>query len=137
MRSARVAAVIDCCCVLVFVIIGRASHSKGEALGGIASTAWPFLAGLAAGWAAARAWRRPLALVPSGVGAWLGTVAIGMVLRVVSGQGTAFAFILVALAFLGLFLLGWRLCWRLCWRFAGRWLTAREGQRSTASAGSA
>jgi hypothetical protein len=32
-----------------------------------------------------------------------------MVLRVVSGQGTALAFILVALAFLGLFLLGWRL----------------------------
>jgi hypothetical protein len=29
------------------------------------------------------------------------------------GQGTAFAFILVALAFLGLFLLGWRLVARL------------------------
>jgi hypothetical protein len=28
---------------------------------------------------------------------------------VVSGQGTAAAFIVVALAFLGLFLLGWRL----------------------------
>jgi Protein of unknown function (DUF3054) len=28
---------------------------------------------------------------------------------VVSGQGTAFAFVLVALGFLGLFLLGWRL----------------------------
>ena len=133
MRSARVAAALDCCCVLVFVVIGRASHSKGEMLGGIASTAWPFLVGLAVGWLAARAWRRPLALVPSGIGAWLGTVAVGMVLRVVSGQGTAFAFILVALAFLGLFMLGWRLCWRL----ATRWLTAREGQRSSASAGSA
>jgi len=43
------------------------------------------------------------------VGAWLGAVALGMVLRVVSGQGTALAFIGVALAFLGLFLLGWRL----------------------------
>jgi hypothetical protein len=31
-----------------------------------------------------------------------------MVLRVASGQGTAFAFVLVALAFLGLFQLGWR-----------------------------
>ena len=47
------------------------------------------------------------------MGAWLGAVALGMVLRVVSGQGTAFAFILVALAFLGLFLLGWRLLARL------------------------
>ena len=31
----------------------------------------------------------------------------------IAGQGTAFAFILVALAFLGLFLLGWRLAARL------------------------
>jgi hypothetical protein len=99
----------DCCCVLAFVVIGRASHVKGESLAGIASTAWPFLAGLACGWVAARGWRRPLRLAPAGVGAWLGTVAVGMVLRVVSGQGTAFAFVLVALGFLGLFLLGWRL----------------------------
>jgi hypothetical protein len=35
-----------------------------------------------------------------------------MALRVLAGQGTAFAFILVALAFLGLFQLGWRLGWR-------------------------
>jgi Protein of unknown function (DUF3054) len=99
----------DCCCVLAFVVIGRASHAKGESLAGIASTAWPFLAGLACGWLAARGWRRPAALAPAGVGAWLGTVAVGMVLRVVSGQGTAVAFVLVAFAFLGLFLLGWRL----------------------------
>ena len=116
MRSVRLAVVLDCCCVLVFVIIGRASHTKGESLGGIASTAWPFLAGLAAGWLAAAAWRRPFRLWPAGVGAWLGAVALGMVLRVVSGQGTAFAFILVALAFLGLFLLGWRLLARLAVR---------------------
>ena len=108
-RSVRLAVVADCCCVLLFVVIGRASHTKGESLGGIASTAWPFLAGLAGGWLAARGWRRPLGLVPAGVGAWLGTVALGIVLRVVSGQGAALAFILVALSFLGLFLLGWRL----------------------------
>ena len=107
---------LDVCCVLVFVIIGRASHTKGEALGGIASTAWPFLAGLAAGWAASRAWRRPLALRPAGVVIWLLTVALGMVLRVISGQGTAVAFIIVALAFLGLFLLGWRLLAKLAAR---------------------
>lgn len=113
MRRAWVAGLIDACCVLLFVIIGRASHAKGESVAGIASTAWPFLAGLAGGWLAARAWRRPLALVPAGVGAWLGTVAGGMVLRVVAGQGTAAAFIGVALAFCGLFLLGWRLVARL------------------------
>jgi Protein of unknown function (DUF3054) len=113
MRPVRLAVILDCCCVLVFVIIGRASHAKGESLSGIASTAWPFLAGLAGGWLATRAWRRPLLLWPAGVGAWLGAVALGMALRVVSGQGTAFAFILVALAFLGLFLLGWRLLAKL------------------------
>ncbi len=107
---------LDICCVLVFVIIGRASHAKGEALGGIASTSWPFLCGLAAGWALSRAWRAPAALAPAGVVAWLSTVALGMVLRVIAGQGTAVAFILVALAFLGLFLLGWRLLWRLATR---------------------
>ena len=47
------------------------------------------------------------------MGAWLGAVALGMLFRVVSGQGTAPAFIGVALAFLGLFLLGWRLLGRL------------------------
>ena len=119
MRSARLAAVLDVGCVLVFVIIGRDSHAKGESLAGIASTAWPFLAGLACGWLATaglagRAWQ-PFGLWPAGVGAWLGTVALGMLLRVVSGQGTAPAFIGVALAFLGLFLLGWRLLGRLSW----------------------
>lgn len=109
MRSAKLAVLLDICCVLVFVIIGRASHTQGETLGGIASTSWPFLTGLAAGWAFSRAWRRPLALRPAGVVVWLCTVALGMLLRVVSGQGTALAFIIVALAFLGLFLLGWRL----------------------------
>ena len=115
---------LDICCVLVFVIIGRASHASGETLAGIASTAWPFLAGLGIGWLACRAWRyrawRPASpgdaprtpdpggLVPAGICAWLATVAFGMVLRVVSGQGTAVSFIVVALVFLGATLLGWR-----------------------------
>jgi Protein of unknown function (DUF3054) len=109
MRSAWLAVALDVGCVLLFVIIGRASHTKGESLAGVASTAWPFLAGLAFGWLAARAWRQPYRLWPAGVGAWLGAVGLGMLFRVVSGQGTAPAFAGVALAFLGLFLLGWRL----------------------------
>jgi len=104
-----VSAGLDVAAVLVFVVIGRANHGHGEAVAGVASTAWPFLAGLAVGWLAGRGWRRPLALWPSGVAAWLGTVAVGMALRVLAGQGTALSFIVVALVFLGLFLLGWRL----------------------------
>src|SRR5215469_8751124 len=109
-------AVLDMCCVGAFVAIGRASHSEGDALAGLARTAWPFLAGLAIGWLVTRAWRRPGALRP-GLGVWMTTVAAGTVLRVASGQGTAAAFIVVALAFLGLFLLGWRL-------IAGRFATS-------------
>ncbi len=120
MRPVRFAVILDCGCVLLFVIIGRASHVKGESLAGIASTAWPFLVGLAGGWLGARAWRRPVGLFPAGVGAWLGAAVLGMVLRTVSGQGTAFAFIGVALAFLGLFLLGWRLVARLAGGYVRR-----------------
>jgi hypothetical protein len=111
MRSAG-AALADFCCVLLFVVIGRANHHAAGALGGLWDTFWPFAAGAAAGMALTRFWRRPAALVPTGVGVWLATVAVGMTLRVLAGQGTAFAFILVALAFLGLFQLGWRLVWR-------------------------
>jgi Protein of unknown function (DUF3054) len=108
MRAAALAILADAVFVLAFVVIGRASHHAGDTVAGIASTAWPFLAGLAAGELLTRSWRRPAALVPTGVGVWLATVAIGQALRVVAGQGTEFAFVLVSLAFLGLFLLGWR-----------------------------
>ncbi|HEX7160079.1 MAG TPA: DUF3054 domain-containing protein [Trebonia sp.] len=113
MRAGWVAVGLDVVCVLVFVVTGRASHTQGEALAGIASTSWPFLCGLGIGWAASRAWRCPLALRPAGLAVWLCAVAFGMILRVIAGQGTAPAFIVVALAFLGLFLLGWRVVARL------------------------
>jgi len=95
--------------VLAFVVIGRAGHHAGGGLAGLAGTAWPFLAGTAAGEVLTRGWRRPTALIPVGIGVWLSTVGIGMALRVVAGQGTAAAFVVVAFAFLGLLLLGWRL----------------------------
>ena len=63
---------------------------------------------LAAGELATRAWRRPLDLVPTGAGVVAATVAAGQVLRVVSGQGTEAAFVVVPLLFLALFLPGWR-----------------------------
>ena len=55
-----------------------------------------------------RAWRAPAALVPTGAVVWPVCVAVGMVLRVASGQGVVPAFVGVALAFVGLGLLGWR-----------------------------
>ncbi|MEF3405590.1 DUF3054 domain-containing protein [Agromyces sp. CCNWLW203] len=102
------AAVLDAALVVVFVSIGRTSHAEGLEFAGIAGTAWPFLAALAAGWLAARAWRHPLAVWPTGVVVWSVTVVGGMLLRAVSGQGTQFAFIVVATLTLAAFLLGWR-----------------------------
>jgi hypothetical protein len=104
----RAAILLDVACVVAFVVIGRASHDEAGGIAALSRTAWPFLAGLAAGLVLTRAWRRPAAILPAGLGAWLGTVGVGMALRVVAGQGTAAAFMLVALAFLGLFMLGWR-----------------------------
>jgi hypothetical protein len=109
MRAAALGIAADVCCVLAFVVIGRANHHAGESLPGVADTAWPFLAGLAAGELATRSWRRPLALLPTGAAVTAATVAGGQLLRVVSGQGTEAAFIVVSLLFLALFLLGWRL----------------------------
>jgi Protein of unknown function (DUF3054) len=116
-RRAGAAAAADLGCVLLFVVIGRSSHHDGGGLGGLGSTLWPFAVGALIGLLAARFWRRPTAVLPTGVIVWLSTVAIGMVLRVLAGQGTAVAFIIVALAFLGLFQLGWRIAWRLL----GQW----------------
>jgi hypothetical protein len=100
---------LDLVCVLVFVAIGRSVHDHGVNVDGITSTAWPFLSGLAVGWGAVAARRLPGPSLYSGAVVCISTVAVGMMLRVVSGQGTTFAFVLVALGFLGLTMLGWRL----------------------------
>ncbi len=102
------AAAADVAWLAVFVTIGRSSHAEGESVAGVARTLWPFLVGLAIGWVAARAWRAPAAVVPTGVVVWPTCVAAAMVLREISGPGVAGAFIGVATAFVGLGLLGWR-----------------------------
>ncbi|WP_157002354.1 DUF3054 domain-containing protein [Agromyces laixinhei] len=103
------ALLLDAVLVIVFVSIGRRTHAEGIDFAGIAGTTWPFLAALVSGWLVARAWRHPLAVWPTGVTVWAVTVLGGMLLRVVSGQGTQFAFIIVATLTLAAFLLGWRL----------------------------
>lgn len=111
-----VGAGLDVCWVLIFVAIGRAAHDEAGGLAGFAGTAWPFLVGLAAGWGGLRAWRRVDALVPTGAGVWAATVAVGMLLRALSGQGVAVAFTVVAALFLGAGLLGWRAAGRMAAR---------------------
>ena len=100
---------LDLAAVLLFVGIGRAVHAHGLRIAGLASTAWPFVTGLAAGWLAVVLWRRTGASLTGGLTVCLCTVAIGMALRVLSGQGIAGAFVAVALGFLGAAMLGWRM----------------------------
>src|SRR5258708_11997731 len=85
------AIVLDTCVVLAFVVIGRANHHASGSLAGLASTSWPFLTGMALGELATRSWRRPAALVPTGVVVWLSTVAGGLPLAGVPAHGAALA----------------------------------------------
>jgi hypothetical protein len=99
---------IDAVLVVVFATIGRISHERGLTVLGVLDTAWPFLAALAAGWLALRAWRAPAAPLRTGLPLAVIAVAGGMVLRLVSGAGTAAAFVVVASVTLLVFLVGWR-----------------------------
>lgn len=110
-RTVWLAIAADAVLVIAFAAIGRASHDEGV-LGawgaGLATTAWPFLAALAVGWLASVGWRAPLAPLRTGVPLWLVTVVGGMLLRALSGQGTAVPFIVVAALTLLVLLVGWR-----------------------------
>ncbi|WP_433327350.1 DUF3054 domain-containing protein [Spirillospora sp. CA-294931] len=102
------AAGVDAAWILVFVGIGRASHDSGG-LSGFAGAVWPFLVGLGIGWVVL-VWGgrvEPLTL-GFGVGVWGSALVGGMVLRQLAGQGTAFAFVVVASVFLFAGLVGWR-----------------------------
>jgi hypothetical protein len=110
----------DVLVVLVFVAIGRSTHHHVASLGGMASTTWPFAAGLLAGWAWVLARGRAGESLASGVVIWLATVTLGMVLRVIAGQGTAVAFVAVALGFLGALMWGARLVVRFLRRRVAR-----------------
>ncbi len=110
-RTAAYAFFADLVLVVIFAVIGRASHNEGilgDAGLGLLETVWPFAVALVFAWLVTLAFRRPLAVLRTGVPIWLITVAAGMLLRALSGQGTALAFIIVATLTLLLFLVGWR-----------------------------
>jgi hypothetical protein len=98
----------DLAFILLFAAIGRRNHAEGLSIGGVIETALPFLAGAAVGWLISRAWRRPAAVVPTGITIWVCTVAVGMLLRKATSEGTAASFIVVTTLTVALLLLGWR-----------------------------
>ena len=115
-RPTLVALATDIVCIVVFCTIGRRSHAEGLNIAGIAETAWPFLTGAGVGWLLVRGWRRPVAVVPTGVAVWACTVVMGMLLRKATSQGVAPSFVVVASLATALLLLGWRAAARLMTR---------------------
>lgn len=101
--------VMDVLFVVLFVVIGRASHHEALSPGGLARTAIPFLVGLVVGWVVVVLIGQPAARWRAGLVVWACTLAVGMVVRRLTHQGVQASFVVVAGLFLGLFLIGWRL----------------------------
>lgn len=110
-KRAVIAAVIDVVMVGVFVYLGRMSHGESNTPTGFLTTFWPFALGLAFAWLLSGASRRPMS-PGKGAAVWAITLAAGMLIRWVSGQGIAFSFVLVAGIVTLILLLGWRLVWQ-------------------------
>lgn len=117
----------DVLLVVLFAVIGRASHHEDLSPAGVAVTSWPFLAGLVVGWLATLGWRAPVAPVRTGLGLWGATLVVGMLLRAASGQGVVVAFVVVAAIVLLVFLVGWRTLFSL---FSRRRTAAPEASGS-------
>lgn len=100
-----ITALLDLVCVVAFVAIGLQSHT--DANDSFVKVAAPFLAALAVAWLVAAPLRAPESL-KSGAVIWLVTLVGGMLLRRVTGEGTAASFIGVAAVFLAVTMLGWR-----------------------------
>jgi hypothetical protein len=102
--------VLDLVCVLVFAFGGKSSHEASDANTVVLKIVWPFAVAVIIGWAGA-IWNgmRGLRVWPGGVTILAVTYVLGMALRLVSGRGIAVGFLIVALLFLALTMLGWRL----------------------------
>jgi hypothetical protein len=120
------AAAADVLAIGLFATLGRASHAESLGLLGIAQTAWPFVVGWALGVLIARAWRQPFS-AGTGLVLWLTTVLGGMLLRLLTGDTAAWAFVIVASVTLAVLLLGWRGVYALVMRARTRNVSRAPG----------
>lgn len=136
--------VADTAVTLVFAASGRSSHNEHLGPLPVLETAWPFLVGLGAGWLITRGLSGSHANLAVGrYSVWRGnraggymvilgtTVGAGMLLRQLTSDGTATAFVVVATAFIaaGFALVrvpGW---WRARRRRINQISTAEEPHR--------
>lgn len=103
-----IALIVDLVLVVVFTIIGHYTHSNNLDPQGLWTTAWPFLVGLGVAWLLSAIWDKPISPLHTGTAVWAITVLVGLVLRALTGAGTAGAFIVVAASLNFLTLVGWR-----------------------------
>ena len=106
--SRILAIVSDLALVVVFVMIGRASHAEPLDMEGIQRTALPFLAGTLMAWIGFLLKRRSGLTLVNGVFVWAMTVVLGILFRLLLGDTAEFSFVLVTAAVLAAFLIGWR-----------------------------
>ncbi|WP_166844521.1 DUF3054 domain-containing protein [Isoptericola sp. BMS4] len=100
------AAAADVVCVLGLGLLGVVTVAPGGVW--LPHVTWPFVVAAAVGWLAARAWRRPWRLWPTGVVVWGCTWAVGVALRVLVDRGVFPTFQIVSFGFLAATMLGWR-----------------------------
>ena len=107
-RTALRAFVFDALCVLLMVVIGTRNHKTDTGITGILFVAAPFWIAMSLTHLAPLLQRTAKADAHVVV-VWGYTVVMGMVLRnMVFNRGTAVAFIIVAMVFLGITMFGWR-----------------------------
>jgi hypothetical protein len=116
----------DLLVVIVFAAVGRSNHHESTGIHGVWHTAWPFALGTVLALALTAYTRTDPPSLRAGVRVWIWTLAIGMVVRVATGAGTALSFVIVAALVLAALFLGWRfaLGWRR-WRSRTRWFRRR------------
>lgn len=112
-RRTVLPAAVDALVLAVFVVLGRESHDINSGVTWYLTVLWPFLIGWFAAALAFRVyarWPERWALL---IATWACGIAIALVLRaVVTQRTTPVAFIIVAYAFIGLAIFGWRLAVR-------------------------
>lgn len=121
-----IALTVDLVLVVLFTIIGHYTHSHNFEVQGLVTTAWPFLVGLGVAWLLSAVWDRPIAPLATGTAVWAITVLLGLVIRALTGEGTAGPFIVVAASLNLITLVGWRL---IATAVTGGGTTARRRRR--------
>ena len=100
---------LDLLAVTAFVLVGRRSHDEGNGFVDFLRVWWPFAAGLGLSAVCTGAWWYPFVWLRVAL-MWLGTVAVGMILRItVHGRELKLSFVIVTAVFLGVCFFGWRL----------------------------